>query len=61
MVGYQPGVTDGATGDSRFYLYSRNTGAKGLINIREFVKDSNFLDIQQTPQCIQYSTEQEVC
>jgi hypothetical protein len=24
-------VTDGATGDSGFYLYSRNTDAKGLI------------------------------
>jgi hypothetical protein len=61
IVRYQPGVTDGATGDSGFYLYSRNTDAKGfnIANDREFVKDSNFLDIQQTPQWAQYSANQK--
>jgi hypothetical protein len=60
IVRYQPGVTS-ANGDSGFYLYSRNTDAKGfnIANDREFVKNSNFLDIQQTPQWAKYTVDQK--
>ncbi len=60
IVKYQPGVTHGKTGESGFYIYSKDPSQGGFdVNRdREFIKQSNMLALQKTPQWKVYMASQ---
>lgn len=55
IVKYQPGVSSG--NESGFYLYSKDpvNGGFNPERDREFVKQSEMMDVQRTPQWAEYS------